>query len=148
MKTQDGLVKCAKLIATASIGVALCGCASIDFGKDGLKYFDPVPYLLVSCTPEGTTMATVVVVPGEPKSLRFNNGFGSSSLTVELTNGMITSVGQEADSKIPETLTAALPILGASQVAHQCKHDPLLFKIVNGNVVAEDVFGSVKFGQE
>ena len=85
--------------------------------QDGLKYFDPVPYLLVSCTPEGTTMATVVVVPGEPKSLRSNNGFGSSSLTVELTNGMITSVGQEADSKIPETLTAALPILGASQEA-------------------------------
>jgi hypothetical protein len=85
---------------------SLFGCAHIDFGGDGLTYYDPKPYLFVSTTHECVTTATVVVIPERKKSMKFNSGYGSSELSASLTNGMISSVGQKSDTKIPETLNA------------------------------------------
>lgn len=95
------------------------GCAHLDFGKDasgkerGLTFFEPVPYLFVSTTKECVTTATVTVIPGERRELKFEGGYGSHDLSASLVNGMLSSVGQKADSKIPETLSAVGSIAGA-----------------------------------
>ncbi len=103
----------------ASCLFLLTGCAHLDFGKDssgkerGLTFFDPVPYLFVSTNKECVTTATVTVVPGERRELKFEGGYGSYELSASLSNGMISAVGQKADSKIPETLSAIGTIAGA-----------------------------------
>jgi hypothetical protein len=87
----------------------LSGCAHLDFtdftdGKGGVTYYDPKPYLLVSTTKECVTTAAVVVLPEKKKTVKFKPGYGSADLSVGLTNGVITSVGQKTDTKIPETI--------------------------------------------
>ena len=123
-----------RLTATVFQAAILAGCASIDFGKDGLTYYDPIPALLVAtaCDKDAstiTTTATIVVLPGDKKSLKLRNGFGSSNLTVTLSNGMIVSVGQESDSKIPETLTALGGLGAATILEDNCKPQVTLYRI-------------------
>ena len=85
----------------------LSGCAHLDFGDDrGLTYFDLKPYLFVSTTKECVSVATVVSVPETKREVKFKSGYGTADLSVGLSNGMITSVGQKTDTKIPETITA------------------------------------------
>ncbi len=38
--------------------------------------------------------------------MKFETGYGSSELSASFANGMIVSVGQKNDSKIPETITS------------------------------------------
>lgn len=94
--------------------LAVSGCAHIDFGADGMTYYDPAPYLLVSTTKECVTTATVVVIPGARKSMKFVPGYGSSNLTASLSNGMITSVGQQTDANIPATITSIASLATAA----------------------------------
>ncbi len=85
----------------------LSGCAHLDFGDDkGLAYYDSKPYLFVSTTKDCVSTATIVGVPEVKREVKFKSGYGTADLSVALSNGMITSVGQKTDSKIPETITA------------------------------------------
>ena len=85
----------------------LSSCAHLDFGDDkGLTYYDPKPYLFVSTTKECVTTATIVVIPESKKEVQLKSGYGTADLSVALSNGMITSVGQKTDTKIPETITS------------------------------------------
>ena len=99
-----------KNVVYITIGLLfLSGCAHLDFtdftdGKGGVTYYDPKPYLLVSTTKECVTTAAVVVLPEKKKTVKFKPGYGSADLSVGLTNGVITSVGQKTDTKIPETI--------------------------------------------
>lgn len=86
------------------------GCARLDFGEEGLLYFEPKPYLMVSVDKECVATATVVSIPGEAKHVKFKSGFGSAALSVALSDGMLTNVGQTTDTKIPETITAILSV--------------------------------------
>ncbi len=96
------------------LSVALYGCAHLDFdefnekekGNGGVTYYDPKPYLFVSTNKDCVSTATVVVLPERKRTVKFKMGYGSSDLSVGLSNGMITSVGQKTDSKIPETIGA------------------------------------------
>ena len=92
----------------------LSGCAHLDFGDDkGLTYYDPKPYLFVSTTKECVTTPTIVVMPENKKEVKLKSGYGSADLSVNLSNGMITSVGQKTDTKIPETI-ASIASLGTA----------------------------------
>ncbi len=126
-----------------SIGVLLLlsGCAHIDFGGGGMTYFDPKPYLFVSTTNECVTTATVIVIPNDKKLMKFESGYGSANLSVTLSNGMIASVGQNTDTKIPETLssiaglgTAAAGIRALATTGKQviCVPTAMLYPIVSG----------------
>lgn len=88
----------------------LSGCAHLEFtdfkDKGGITYYDPKPYLFVSTNKDCFTTATVVMLPEKKKTLIFHSGFGSADLSVNLTNGMFTSVGQKTDTHIPETISA------------------------------------------
>lgn len=96
------------------IVLGLVGCAHIDFGGDGLTYFEPEPFMFVSTTKDCVTTATIVVIPVDKKAMTFHAGYGSSDLSVELSNGMIKSVGQKTDTKIPETLTSIASLATAA----------------------------------
>ena len=122
----------------ATIG-ALPGCAHIDFGGDGLTYYDPKPYLFVSTNKECVTTAVVVSVPEAKKAMRFKTGYGSAELSATLANGMIASVGQKTDTKIPETITsiAALGTAVGTMTAAPgkqviCKPQAILYPIMSG----------------
>jgi hypothetical protein len=122
------------------LAVTLCGCARIDFGgADGrLTYYDPKPYLFVSTNKDCITTATVLVLPNEKKSLKFIPGYGSAKLSVNLSNGMITSAGQETDTKIPETISALAEVAKTAggfmklQAGTGCPPSAVLFPIENG----------------
>ena len=119
----------------------LSGCAHIDFGGGGMTYFDPKPYLFVSTTKECVSTATVIMLPNDKKVMKFESGYGSANLTVALSNGMIASVGQNTDTKIPETLssiaglgTAAAGIRALAATGKQiiCTPTAILYPIVSG----------------
>ncbi len=89
-----------------TVFLGVFGCAHIDFGGDGMTYYDPMPYLFVSTTKECVTTATVITIPETKKVMKFVPGIGSSDLSATLSNGMIAAVGQKSDTKIPETISA------------------------------------------
>ena len=122
--------------------LAVSGCAHIDFGADGMTYYDPAPYLFVSTTKECVTTATVVVIPGARKSMKFVPGYGSSNLTATLSNGMITSVGQQTDANVAATIgsiaslaTAAAALKSAPEGlrAGGCAATAILYPVVSGS---------------
>ncbi len=96
------------------LAASLAGCAHIDFGGEGLTYYDPKPYLFVATTKECVTTATVVSVPEQKKVMTFRTGYGASELSATLSNGMIASVGQKSDVKIPETLASVAALATAA----------------------------------
>lgn len=120
--------------------VVLCvsGCAHIDFGADGMTYFDPEPYLFVSTKPDCITTATVLVMPGARKSVKFVSGYGSADLSVKLTSGMIESLNQKTDTKIPETITAITGLgkvaagLKAPEKQETCVPAAMLYPVIDG----------------
>ena len=105
------------VLVVASLAIGLTGCSSLKFYPDsamkrdevGLKAYYPKPYILVAR--DGTakvTSVSVVYLPDleHPVYARARSGYGSANLTLAFTNGIITSFGQQTDTKIPETLTA------------------------------------------
>lgn len=87
---------------SALIAVSLLpGCGHLDFGPDqGLTYYDPKPYLFVSTTKDCVTTATTVMLPSAKRDVKLVAGYGTTDLSVSLTNGMISSVGQVKGSHL------------------------------------------------
>ena len=119
--------------------IALSGCASVDFnaGEDGAVYYEPLPYLFYSVSDKCISSASVVSLPGKKRHLDFKTGYGSSSLSAEFSNGLLTKVGQTSDTKIPETLTsiaslATAGVLGIAPGAAGCPQKAVLFPIEDG----------------
>jgi len=84
----------------------LSGCAHLDFGEEGLTYYDTKPYLFVTTAKDCKYTATVVVVPGTKRAVKFIPGYGTANLSVSLSSGMITTAGQATDTQIPATISA------------------------------------------
>lgn len=105
------LVVCALALAALS----LCACARLEFedGK-GLTYYDGKPYLFVSLNKDCVPSASLLMLPGEERHVRFVPGYGTADLSVAMTNGMITNVGQKTDTTVPATLTSLAGLTTAS----------------------------------
>ncbi|MFL9897898.1 hypothetical protein PQR71_06950 [Paraburkholderia fungorum] len=86
------------------------GCARLQFNPteqaNSLTFFEVEPYLFVTTNSDCISTATAVGLPGKKRSVELKSGYGSADLSIALAAGMITSVGQKTDTKIPETLTA------------------------------------------
>ena len=112
-------------IAYVALGcITMAGCAQIDFGNDGLLYYEPVPYLFVSNGADCTSTATLVMLPGEKKHLKFVNGYGSAQLSAELNSGMISKVGQIVDNRVAETVTSLAALRTAAGAAKALTEKP------------------------
>lgn len=103
--------------------LALTSCATVKFYKDekltektALRYYTAKPYLLVgSNSPDASPTAAVLYLPDktDPTYVKFVPGVGSHNFSVGLSNGMLTSYGQQGDTKTAETLGAVAALLTA-----------------------------------
>lgn len=122
----------------------ISGCAGLEFhdrpAEGALTYFDPKPYLLVETSSDCTTKTSVITVPGEARSVALKSGYGTADLSVSLSNGMITSVGQKTDTKIPETVSALagavkdVATVSVKSTSDSCRGRSVLYPIVHGRI--------------
>jgi hypothetical protein len=143
-----------KTISALLIPVLVSGCAQLEFRpeptNDALTYYEPQPYLLVETDKDCATKSSVIVLPGKARSVKLRSGYGSSTLSVTLSNGMITNVNQEVDTKIPETITAVGGLaknladagLFANAPASGCIGQSTLFPIVDGRIQRAGAFST------
>jgi hypothetical protein len=101
--------------------LVLNGCATVKFYDDanlvhrtGIKYFDPKPYLMISHKAKDQTDIQVVYLPDvtSPHYAYFSPGLGTHEFTLSVSNGILSSYGQKADTKIPELITSMTGLLG------------------------------------
>jgi hypothetical protein len=126
-----------RLVVILAVSLASAACARLDFGSEGLTYYDPKPYLFVATNKDCVSTATVVAVPDKKRSLHFKTGYGSADLSAGLAGGLLTSVGQKTDTKIPETIgaladlkTAIVPLATGKAVI--CTPSARLYPIESG----------------
>lgn len=126
-------------IIGALLAVSLCSCAHLDFGENGgLTYYEPTPYVVLALSKDCTVNASLIVLPGKAKVVALKPGFGSSKLSVNLSNGMITSVNQEGDTQLPATIAAltGLATSAATLKEGECTPSATLYRVIDG--VPED----------
>lgn len=103
---MTGYLRLSAILSLAGLGA----CAQIafheDYRPDALAFYDPVPYMFVGLNAECVWSATLITMPGKRRSLSLQPGIGSSEFGVSLNNGMISSVSQKSDTKLPETISA------------------------------------------
>lgn len=154
----------ALIVASA---IVISGCAGVSLYSDpdlktktGIPIYAPKPYLLVSRTgakdkPVEVTIVylndTKKVVYAEPRS-----GFGSSKLSLTLSNGQLTAFGQETDPKIPELISSLSGMItaqaGAGKTGAEAEKIRSEFEqsadyVTTGakvRVVADDIAASLK----
>lgn len=130
-----------KYAALAAASLLLSGCAGLAFdAKDGkgVVYYDPAPFLSVTCDEKGNYSVGVIVLPNPAvrHTVRPGTGWGSSTQSVTFQNGMITTFNQETDPQTLETLKtlAGFAGLGTSDLTpneNQCF--PKLYPITSTN---------------
>jgi hypothetical protein len=98
------------LFCIAALALAAPGCAGIQFHEgprpDAFTYYEPAPFAVIKKAADCSLTVETLVLPGKKRSLSMRSGLGSAKLSVKTANGIITEIGQETDTKIPETLTA------------------------------------------
>jgi hypothetical protein len=140
---MEEIMKRFKFFLLSFLMVVPAGCAGLDFGADrGLIYYTAKPYFFVTTTKDCVTTATVVMLPAEQKVVGFRSGYGTADLSITLSNGMITTVGQKTDTQIPQTITAltgaaALGIKSFQKIAKEavkpaCTEQATLYPIIDG----------------
>jgi hypothetical protein len=133
-----------------ALALLLSGCGSLQF-NDGwvpgaAHFYDETPYVVASVGETCAVTTTVLMIPSSKQSVTFHNGYGTSNLTTSFQNGGLSSVGQQTDSKVPETITSLglatnLPKLMSAKLGAtaptgtpRCDTKSVLFKIVDGNI--------------
>lgn len=131
------------------VALLLGGCAHFN-GSDGwtpntFHYYDAEPYMAVSISTNCQTTASIVMVPSHKESVEPVGGYGSTNLSIAFQNGMIASIGQTQDAKIPETITALTGSvaqasklmgvhLGATVTPVTCPAQVTMYPITDGKV--------------
>lgn len=117
----------------------LSGCASleIDGPGPGFVYYDPAPFLSVSCDKDGNQVAAIVTIPdpGRRHTVRPGSGWGSSTQSVSFQNGMVTTFNQVNDPKSLETLNALVGMAGIKSTGGPPCRPHLYPLISNGGTV-------------
>ena len=99
-------------------------CATVEIIKvtdsayeDGLRFYRPEPYLLVTKDKEEKLQTSVIYLPNKTQeyALRTKPGIGAIEMSATLTHGWnLTEIGAKIDSKVPETITALAGVLTAA----------------------------------
>lgn len=86
--------------------VLLTACARLEFEDErGLAYYESKPYLLVQRSKQCETTVSIVQVPSVVRHVKFHSGIGSADLKITLDKGMITTAGQNTDTKVSDSLS-------------------------------------------
>jgi len=122
---------------------ALQGCAGINIYSDpsldkssqtGIPFYAPKPYLLIKRTgaKDKPIDISVIYIPDTSKTFyaKPKAGFGSSNLSLTFQNGVLTTFGQEVDSKVTELISAIAGVPG--QLAGADKIDAETKQILDG----------------
>jgi hypothetical protein len=98
------------------MAAAFASCAHITFHDPsdaehrnvGVEYYRPKLYLLLTKTGSDAYKAEIITLAdlSQPRYALLHPGYGSNNLTLKLNNGILTDVGQQTDTKVPETITA------------------------------------------
>jgi hypothetical protein len=161
---QKLLGNVALVIASAAL---ISGCAGVSFYSDpeltkstGIPVYAPKPYLLVARTGAKDKPVDVSIVYLNDTSkvvyAKPHSGFGSAKLSLALSNGQMTSFGQETDTKIPELIASLSGMItaqaGAGKTGAEAKK--ILSEIEQGadyvttgakvKAVADDIAASLK----
>ena len=102
------------LLLGLSIGLMSCSKVVVEkFNaktyEEGIRFYRPAPYLLVTQTEDNGLTSTIVWLPdmNQEYVLRSTGWWGSSEVSVKLQDGWnLTEIGEKSDSKIPETITS------------------------------------------
>ncbi len=128
--------RCDDLRLTFVVGFSCLAlsCANVTFHTDpeltkrtGLKYYTAKPYLLVGPTgnKDAPFKAEIISLPDleHPTYAIFHPGWGQHQFSLAVaSNGNLSSYGQTADSKIPETIAAVGSLMsGGSALATAVK---------------------------
>ena len=108
--------------------LAVSGCSSVQFYSDyqltkksGLKYYTSKPFLLIERDASNLSIvkATIVYLPDleNPQYIAMKNGMGSKKLDVKLSEGSITTLGLDSDSKIEESIAALASLVSKTATA-------------------------------
>ncbi len=115
--------------------------------ETGVKFYYSKPYLLVARTPVPAKAATPATpttpaMPATPATTqvqvsiqylpdlenpvyaKLKPGYGSTNLSLAFQNGILTSVGQNTDTKIPETITALTGMATAAAKLAEIREAP------------------------
>ncbi len=106
------------------ISFVLTNCATVQFYNDseleektGIEFYSPKPFLVVEKNPakDVAVKYSIIYLPDKsrPKFAKMKPGLGTSDLQLTLENGIITSYGITADSKIPETITSVAELISS-----------------------------------
>ncbi len=118
------------LIASLALAFPLAGCAGFQFYSDpalttkaAIPIAQPKPYLLVVRTgaKEKPLEASIIYLSDYTQAIyaRPRSGFGSSNLSLSLSNGQLTAFGQQTDTKLPELVTSLSGLITARGTAEK-----------------------------
>jgi len=109
---------------TLCLAVLVSGCATVEVTKvtdatykDGLRFYRPDPYLLVTADKDGNLQTSVIFLPNKAEEyvLRSHSGVGVAEVSATLEGGWnLTQLGTKVDTKVPETITALTGTLQAA----------------------------------
>ena len=144
------LCVCSCVSLLLGIAAIFTGCAHISFHDPanpnadvGVEYYKPKFYLLVTKNKDGTK-ADMLTLPDltQPRYALLHPGYGSSNLSLKLSNGVLTDVGQTVDTKIPETITAlsSLATAAAVRAAPNGETGELYVKLYEVNVRGGEIY--------
>jgi hypothetical protein len=120
---MKGIAMAATALAVAG---ALSGCSGFEFysdasltgGERGLTLYPPKPYILVARGgPDSKPVdVSVIYLPdlANPYYAKARSGWGSSNLTMSVTNGVLTQFGQQVDNNGAATITSVSGLLTAA----------------------------------
>lgn len=131
---KEILILCCAIFS-ACANVEIIGVTDSTY-KDGLRFYRPEPYLLVTKDKDEKLQTSVIYLPNKTQeyALRTVLGIGAIEMNATLTDGWnLTVIGAKIDSKVPETITAlagALTAAGGVGVARRTLTlDPGLYRI-------------------
>lgn len=144
-----------KVVSICFLVVLLSACASVKvYDKDGVnsgvKFYSAKPYLLVTRTgnKENPVSVDIISLPDldSPQYAKFKPGYGSSELSLKLSNGILSEYGGKGESgDVAEILNAITG--GYKTIAEVAKINIETRQAQqNGNGVVNQSVSSMEFG--
>ena len=108
------LIACALIISSCA-GVRVTRVSPDNQDEEGIRYYRPQPYLLITRTKDDSIKTTILWLPkmNEQYCISVKSGFGSVKTNFKLENGWnLTEFGQENEIKTGDIVSSISGLLG------------------------------------